>query len=212
LFAHFLGNPAMSRLRLAVGLLALAGCTQSGTQLLVAPVPKYDSEAIVQAILAEFDKNKNGTIEPNEAKACPALAGAFTDIDANRDRRLSADELRKRVEAYAASATGSVEVGCVVRLDEQPLAEATVTFVPETCMRPGLKTAVGTTDVDGRCFEYKIDGKLYRGLAPGLYKIQVAKDGAALAARFNSQTILGKEVFHDPHRAEESVELNLTSR
>lgn len=202
----------MSRVRLAIGLLALAGCTQSGTQLKVATVPNYDTEAITQAILADFDKNKNGSIEPNEAQACPALAGAFADIDTNRDRRLSADELRKRVEAYAASATGSVEVGCAVRVDDQPLAGATVTFVPEACMGPTLKTAVGTTDADGRCSEYKIDGKLYRGIAPGLYKIQVTKDGTAIPARFNSQTILGKEVFHDPRRGEDAIELNLTSR
>ena len=202
----------MLRVCHVVALLTLAGCTQSGTQLNVAPVSKSDAEAITQAILAEFDKNKNGSIEPNEAQACPALAGAFADIDTNRDRRLSADELRKRVEAYAASATGSVEVGCVVRVDVQPLAGATVTFVPEACMGPTLKTAVGTTDPDGHCAEYKIDGKLFRGIAPGLYKIQVTKDGAALPARFNTQTILGKEVFHDPHRAEDSIELNLTSR
>lgn len=202
----------MTRIGIAVGLIALAGCTQSGTELHVAPVPKYDVDGIAQAILAEFDKDKNGSIEPTEARACPALAAAFAAIDTNRDRRLSADELRKRVEAYAGSHTGSVEVGCGVRLDDQPLAGATVTFVPEACMGQSLKTAVGTTDADGRCSEYKIDGKRYRGLAPGLYKIQVTKDGAAIPARFNSQTVLGKEVFHDPHRAEDFIELKLTSR
>lgn len=202
----------MTRLRVAVGLIALGGCTQSGTGLHVAPVPKYDAEAIVQAILAEFDKDKSGSIEPNEAQACPALAGAFAAIDTNRDRRLSAVKLRQRVEAYAASRTGSVEVGCRVRLDDRPLAGATVTFAPEACMGPSLKTAVGTTDADGRCSEYRIAGKLYRGLSPGLYKIQVTKDGAAIPARFNGQTVLGKEVFHDPHRAEDFVELKLTSR
>jgi hypothetical protein len=202
----------MTRIGIAVGLIAVAGCTQSGTGLHVAPVPTYDLDAIPQAILAEFDKNKNGSIETNEAQACPALSGAFAAIDTNRDRRLSADELRKRVEQYAASRTGSVEVGCAVRLDDQPLAGATVTFVPEACMGPSLKTAVGTTDADGRCSEYQIDGKRYRGLAPGLYKIQVTRDGAAIPARFNSQTVLGKEVFHDPHRAEDFVGLKLTSR
>jgi hypothetical protein len=202
----------MPTLRLAIGVLALAGCSQPGTQLLEAPVPNYDPDAIARAILTEFDKNGNGSIEPDEARVCPALAGAFAAIDTNNDRRLSADELRKRVEAYAASPTGSIEVGCVVRLDEQRLAGATVTFVPEACMGQWLKPAVGTTDDSGSCGEYKIDGKTYRGIAPGLYKIQVTKDGAAIPARFNSQTILGKEVFHNPREAAVNVELNLTSR
>lgn len=202
----------MRPLRLAIGVLVLVGCSQSGTQLLEAPVPKYDADGIPRAILTEFDKNGNGSIEPDEARACPALAGAFATIDANNDRRLSADELRKRVEAYGASTTGSVEVGCVVRLDEQPLPEATVTFVPEACMGGAIKPAVGTTDASGRCGVYKIDGKTHRGMAPGLYKIQVTKDGSAIPAQFNSQTILGKEVFHNPREAEVYIELNLSSR
>lgn len=203
----------MSHLRLAfVGLVALAGCTQSGTQVLEAPVPKYDPDGVARAAVAEFDKNASGSVEPGEAQACPALAGAFAAVDANGDRRVTADELRKRVEAYAASPTGSVEVGCMVQLDGAPLAEATVTFVPEACMGPALKPAVGTTNEFGRCVEYQIDGKTYRGIAPGLYKIQVTKDGAAIPARFNTQTVLGREVFHNPREAEVSIELVLVSK
>ena len=202
----------MSYLRFAaVGLLALVGCSQSGTQLAEAPVPKYDPDAIAQAALSELDKNKDGALDAGEARPCPALAGAFAAIDANNDRRLSADELRKRVEAYAASATGSVEVGCVVRVNDEPVQGATVTFEPEPCMGQTVKTAVGTTDEFGRCAEYKIDGKPHRGIAPGLYKIRVTKEGAAIPARYNSQTILGREVFQNPRESEVSVELNLTS-
>jgi hypothetical protein len=202
----------MSSLRLAAGLLVMTGCTSDATRLYEAAVPKYDPDAVARAALAEFDKNGNGTLEPGEVQACPALAGAFAAIDANGDRRLSADELRKRVEAYAASPTGSVEVGCLVRLDGQPLGGATITFVPEPCMGSVLKPAAGTTDADGTCATYQLDGKTHRGIAPGLYKIQVTKDGAAIPARFNSQTTLGREVFHNPHEAEVQVELNLSSR
>jgi len=203
----------MSILRSAVvGLVGLAGCTQSGTQLLEAPVPKYDPDAVARAALSEFDKNGNGSVEPGEAQACPALAGAFAAVDANSDRRLTVDELRKRVEAYAASTTGSVEVGCIVELDGAPLDGATVTFIPEACMGQAVKPAVGTTNEFGRCAEYQIDGKTYRGIAPGLYKIQVTRDGAAIPARFNAQTVLGKEVFHNPREAEVSIELFLVSK
>jgi hypothetical protein len=53
---------------------------------------------------------------------------------------------------------------------------------------------------------------VHRGLAPGLYRIRVTKDGVSIPARFNTQTILGKEVFHNPRAAEVSVELELASR
>lgn len=203
----------MSYLRLtAVGLLALVGCSQSGTQPAEAPVPKYDPDAIAQAALSEFDKSKDGALDATEARACPALAGAFAAIDANNDRRLSADELRKRVEAYAASATGSIEVECLVRVDDQPLEGATVTFEPEACMGQTVKLAVGTTDADGRCAEYKIDGNPHRGIAPGLYKIRITKDGAAVPAKYNTQTILGREVFPTPREAGVTLELELSSR
>ena len=203
----------MSHSRLVpLAVLVFAGCGQPGPQLLEAPVPNYDPEATARAMLAEFDRDGNGSLDPAEVRACPALARAFMAFDTNGDRRLSLDELRARVRAYAASATGSVGVGCLVRLDDRPLDGATVTFVPEPCMGAALKPAVGTTDADGRCAEYRIDGKTYRGLAPGLYQIRVTRDGAALPARFNTQTMLGREVFHDPRAAEVSVELALTSR
>ena len=108
--------------------------------------------------------------------AAPASCPGFR-IDANGDKRLSADELQKRVEAYAALTSGSVTVGCIVSVDNSPLADATVTFVPEACMGGALKTATAKTNVAGHCDEFTIDGKTYRGVAAGLYKIQVTKDG-----------------------------------
>jgi hypothetical protein len=190
----------------------LAGCTSSSTHLLEAPSPKYDADAVAQAALTEFDKNSSGTLEPGELSACPALLQGFAAIDTNRDKRLSADELKQRVEAYAALASGSVPVGCIVTLDGKPLADAIVTFVPEACMGGVLKPATARTNVAGHCDEFTIDGKTYRGPGAGLYKIQVTKDGVAIPARFNAQTMLGREVYPDPRSGEVIIVLRLTSR
>jgi EF hand len=203
----------MRRLGIAfIGVMAAAGCTSRDTVVREAPVPKYDANAIAAASMSEFDKNKDGSLDWSELKYCPALLGAFADIDTNRDKKISESELRKRIEEYSASPTGSIPVSCLVSLDGRPLADATVNFEPEPCMGGTVKLATGKTDNSGGCVEYEIDGKVHRGLAPGLYRIRVTKDGVAIPARFNSQTTLGKEVFHNPRAAEVNVELELASR
>jgi hypothetical protein len=203
----------MSPLRVA-GLLAvaLAGCTSNPTALNEASTPNYDPDGIARAILTEFDKDGDGSIDQREAGACPALQAAFAEIDTNRDRKLSADELRARAEAYAKTPTGSVAVGCTVTVGGQPLTGATVTFVPEACMGGAIKEATGKTDEAGRCDVFQIDGKSFRGLAAGLYKVRVTKEGVNLPARFNAETVLGREVFHNPRRGEATIDLNLPSR
>jgi hypothetical protein len=194
--------------------LGLAGCSSSeSNNPAEAPAPKYDPDAVTKAILAAFDKDNSGSLEPGEVNpACPALHQAFAAIDGSRDRKLSAEELRKRVEAYAAVDSGTVSVGCIVTLDGAALEGATVTFVPEACMGEAVKPAVAKTNVVGHCDQFTIDGKPHRGPAPGLYKIQVTKDGATIPARFNTQTTLGREVYPDGRSGEVAVELHLRSR
>jgi hypothetical protein len=201
----------MHRVSLVGVVLILAGCNGSSRPL-EAPTPKYDPDSVARALIAECDKNGNGTIEPGEALACPALTAAFADFDANRDKRVSADEIKKRVELWAGAPNGSLPVGCSVRLDGQPLGEATLTFEPEKCMGDAVKPAVGKTTPEGYCDQYQIDGKTYRGLAPGLYRIRVTKDGAAIPARFNAQTTLGREIAPDARKPDQTIVLELTSR
>jgi EF hand len=192
--------------------LSVLGCDSSNTHPREASVPKYDSEAIVQAAMAEFDKNKDGVLDGSELNSCPALQSSFQAIDTDRDRKLSQNELRARFERYAASTTGSVGVTCIIQYDGQSLADATVTFVPESCMGSVLKTAMAKTDARGTCGEFQIEGKTFRGLAAGLYRIQITKDGVAIPSKYNVQTILGREVIDDPRAGQLSIELNLTSR
>jgi hypothetical protein len=203
----------MDRLRLTMFLfVGLAGCSAKSGAVHEASVPKYDAEAIAKAALAEFDKDGNGAIDSSEARACPALLGAFAGFDANNDKKITADEIKKRVETYAAGPTGSVPATIIVRLDAKPLADATVTFIPEACMGSVLKTATARTNPEGICGEFQIDGKAYRGLPAGLYKIQVVKEGANVPARYNTQTTLGIEIFHDTRRGEVMIDLPLVSR
>jgi EF hand len=203
----------MRRIRVAlIWIFVITGCSSKDTAVRDAPVPKYDTDAITQSVMSDFDKNRDGSLDTTELRACPALYGALAAIDTNGDKRLSKDEIRKRVEAYASGTTGSIAVTCTVRLDGEPLTDATVTFDPEPCMAEALKPANAKTNNSGQCTEYQIDGKTYSGLAAGLYRIRVTKDGASIPPRFNTQSILGQEVFDNPRVAELTVEMDLASR
>jgi hypothetical protein len=85
--------------------LGLAGCSSSSdTHPLESPAPKYDADAVAKAAMTQFDKDGNGGLDAGELAACPALLSGFAAVDTNKDRKLSADEIVKRVEAAFRSA------------------------------------------------------------------------------------------------------------
>ena len=194
-------------------LMAVTGCGQSPGPVVLAPAD-YDPESMTQAAMKEFDRDGNGMIEGAELDACPALKAAGGGIDTNRDKKISTDELRARFEADKATNAGSVAVPVTLTLDRVPLADATVTFVPEACMGGKTKEATGKSGTDGMVRSFTVDGKECLGLQPGLYRIKVSKadtNGKELVpARYNTQTPLGAEVFGA--RGGGAVTLSLTSR
>ena len=193
--------------------LGLVGCSSDGdTRLHDAPKAKYDPDEAAQILLKDYDKNSSGSLEPSELGACPALYWAFAAVDSDRDKKLSPYEIKVRIQAYANLQEGSVAVGCVVTLDGNPLPGATVTFVPEACMGGKLPTASGKANELGYCDQFAVEGKTYRGLGAGLYKIQVTKEGVSIPARFNTQTTLGRELYPDPRAGQPTIELPLSSR
>lgn len=202
------------RLLLAWALTLVAlGCGSSES---APPPPQYDADAAAQAALADYDKNKNGSIDSSEAAACPALKEAFKAIDTSRDGQLSGDELKARFTRYGAVAggMGTIAVPCKVTLDGAPLAGAAVRLVPERCMGDTFKAASGTTDDSGQV-TLKPETEGWAGVYPGLYKVTVSKPDAGgketLPARYNAQTMLGREVFED-RGVSAPIDLKLTSR
>jgi hypothetical protein len=181
---------------LPVLLVVLAlGCGGAQTAPEVQPPPSYDPDALAAAALAEYDANKNGTLDGAELDACPALKGALAGLDTDRDGKLSKAELRARFAEYAAARTGSVGLTATVTLDGQPLPDATVQFVPEAFMASLLQEATGKTGADGTVSAFTVGGAQVAGLQPGFYKVRITRDGGSqLPARYNTQTTLGFEV------------------
>ena len=174
--------------------------------------PSYDAGAMAAAALSQYDKNGNGSIDGAELDAVPSLKFALAVIDTNKDKAVSADELKARFEAYKAAGVGAIGVSCDVKLNGKPLVGAVVTFVPEECMKGSVKGGTGTTRDDGST---PIAAEGLPGMPCGLFKITVSKIEAGgseqIPARYNAKTILGREVFADPRGGSPSIELNLTS-
>lgn len=170
------------------------GCSKS-TEPDVHAQPSFDPDALTTAAFAALDTDKNGTLEPTELAACPALYGAFAGVDSNRDGKIATAELRARFAEYVAAKAGTISMTVTVTLDGNPMPDATVQFVPEAFMGDAIKEASGKTGADGTVSAFTSGGTQYAGLQPGLYKVKITREGTALPARYNSQTALGYEVF-----------------
>jgi hypothetical protein len=187
------GQPLLRRLGfcLSVGLAACLGCSDKNRDP-VRPPAFSPSEGAKQA-LADYDKNKDGFIDQNEAKSSPGLLYAFKSFDKNNDGKLSADELESQMATYGD--VGAMAISLVFLLDGNPLEGATVTCVPEKFMGPNYKPATGKTGADGSA---EPQAESLPGLPYGVYRIEVSKKNAAgqetIPARFNTNTTLGFEL------------------
>jgi hypothetical protein len=201
----------MSSLARAVPILILAVGCSSPTTPEVHSQASYDPDALATAAFAEYDRDKNGSLEGSELDACPALKSALVGIDTNRDGKISTAELKARIEGYGAAGASTISVSAPVTLDGQPLPDATVQFVPEAFMGGVIKEATGKTEADGTVRSFTSEGKPYAGLQPGLYRVKVTREGGPpIPAKFNMQTTLGAEVYGG--RGSPSLAFALTSR
>jgi hypothetical protein len=169
---------------------------------------------MADAAIQQFDTNHNGTIEGAELNACPALKLALADIDKNKDKALSRDELVERFTAYKNAGANAMTVGCVVKRRGEPLPGAIVKFVPEDCMKGSIRSGSGTSDQNGNVRLSLDDGDYMPGLQCGLYKIVVSKAGPGggelLPEIYNTKTTLGREVFSSGRGGGTNIELDLT--
>jgi hypothetical protein len=183
------------RLALLVALLAPIGCSSRRI-----PVPAFAPDRASQEALAQYDRNKDGFLDPDELKSCPALSACLKAWDTDKDGRLSGAEIAARITAYQSSRIGLSALAFQVTLDGQPLPGATVTLIPEKFLGDALVPASGTTDARGRVSVATPSADV-PGVACGLYRLEVSKKDAfgreTISALYNQATILGLEVAPD---------------
>ena len=151
-------------------------------------------------MLAQYDANKDGFLDKEELKKCPALASCVKALDKDKDGRLSSGEIAERIKSYEANRVGLTALTVKVTLDRKPLAGATVTLTPEKFLGDALKPATGTTNTGG-IVNVATAGTEVPGVASGMFRVEVSKkDGTGretLPNRYNQATILGVEVGPD---------------
>jgi hypothetical protein len=187
-----------------------AGCTR-GRQV---AVPDVSPSQAAKKALAEYDTNQDGYLDEGELARCPALKNSLEIIDKDGDHRLSADEIADRIAAHQASRVGLAAVVCQVMLDNKPLADVTVSFIPENFMGPNIRAASGTTDANGLA-SLQVQGKRLPGAHLGFFRVEVSKKNAegieTIPAKYNANTVLGQEIAPDILAKSGTILLRLSS-
>jgi hypothetical protein len=189
---------------LAAALLLGGGCAPQPEPI---QLPAIDPEVIARRALEHYDRNRDARLDPDELRASPGLAAAFHDLDADKDGRLSADEIVGRLRR-ALAAKPSLDSNAVqVLVDNRPLSGATVRFVPDPIMGPAHWVGEGRTDESGTVTP-RMPGFPAAGVFIGYYRVEVLKPvngRETVPARYNQQTELGCEVLPSTSRRGEII-------
>jgi len=185
---------------LTLGVMALVycGCTRGPSR--VNP-PSINPSAAGAAAMEQYDTNKDGKVSDAELQNAPSLSAAIGNLDTNGDKAVSAEEVTQRIQAWQETRLGRTTVTVTVKYRGQPLAGADVVFEPEGFLGSEIKAAKGRTDESGMT-SLSVPNSDIPGIAPGLYKVKITKEGTNLPAQYNTQTTLGAEVARDAKDAE----------
>lgn len=183
----------------AVSALLFAGCSSAPGRV---SQPGYSRQAGRDAV-KEYDANGDGGLGRDEVERAAGLRESFGKIDADNDGSLTATEIDKRIQQWRDSRVAEMIVMCEVTLDGAPLADALITFEPESFLGSNVNPATGTTSVNGTTSvsmaEEHLADPRYAATACGWYKIRVTSSGKSIPPRFNTATTLGCEVANDAH-------------
>lgn len=171
--------------------------------------PGIDAETAGPAAIQEYDKNGDGAIGADEAVG--SIRQAFARLDGavegtTPDGKVTPEEITARINKWKESRVGRMSMQCTVRFRGQPLAGATVRFVPEKFLGEEIQAAEGTSDQNGTAV-LSVPDVTPPGVAPGLYKVEIVKPG--IPPQYNTQTILGQEVANDAIGMESGIVFNL---
>jgi hypothetical protein len=167
-----------------------------------------------------YDSNRDGFVADAELDKAPGLKAAIKNFDADRDGKVSEQEIAARVTAWEKMNIGLMSFGCEVTLDGAPLSGATITFDPEPFLKGVIQEASDVTTLGGTATPTIPKDKRPAtdtppGIQIGLYKVKItAGEGSgSIPAKYNSDTILGQEVSQDdPSILNNRVRFNLTTK
>lgn len=155
--------------------------------------PKWEPEKMSAAAMEQADKNKDGKLNAGEQATLPGLKAGLRDVDADKDRMISAAELTERLRLYQQMQTAFRAKSMIFNYQGRPLVGATVKLIPESFLKDVVEPAEGKTDESGMVMPEAV-GSGFGAVRLGYYRIQVESDTVKLPAKYNTNTSLGIEV------------------
>jgi hypothetical protein len=185
------------------------GCSQGTTRILP---PSIDASSAGAEAVELYDADHDGKISGAELDKCPALRSSLGQFDTNSDQGISAEEIAARISAWEDARVGRLSVKCLVTRNGRPLSGADVRFVPEKFLGENVMPARGKTDESGLAIVGGEDseGRVSRGVSPGLYRVEITKQGEQIPAKYNTETTLGQQVAFDASGVREGFKFELT--
>jgi hypothetical protein len=185
------------------------GCSQGPTR--VKP-PGIDADEAGRLALEQYDTDKNGFIDGTELTKAPALRASMKNLDTNKDKKVSAEEITARIKNWQDQKVGKMSLMVKVMRRGRPLAGATVRFVPEKFLGDEIQTAEGVSDAEGMAdltVPPDPDQPTLRGVQCGLFHVEITKQGDKIPAMYNTQTVFGQECANDAAGIQEGIRFDL---
>jgi hypothetical protein len=185
-----------------LGMLSLAtyaGCDHPPPRV---EQPSYSPSSEAAQAMELYDTNKDGKIAGPELDKAPGLKASLKVLGTDKDKGITSEQIVTRIKRWKESRIGRTSLSCMVLRNGQPLAGATVKFVPEKFVADALtETATGTTNQTGMAMltiptEPGPDAPP-PGVPPGIYRVEITKSGDNIPAKYNTETTLGQEVSLD---------------
>ncbi|MGD0654415.1 MAG: hypothetical protein ABSA16_08740 [Thermoguttaceae bacterium] len=162
--------------------------------------PSIDADTAGQEAIKLYDADHDGKISGAELDKVPSLVKGLPNFPSTKEKGVTAADITARIKAWQATRTGRMGgVVCKITRNGKPLAGANVKFVPEKFLGGNMPECSGTTGMDGNA---KISVPLtgpedVAGVPPGYYRVEVTMADGSIPAKYNTQTILGEEIFPD---------------
>jgi hypothetical protein len=155
--------------------LALMGC--SGGKPARIHVPEYDISTISQQAIELNDKDGDGVLSAEELEGAKSLRSGMSRLDADKDGKLTVDEIAQRFQRYIDYKAGLAPVDCTLIRNGRPLAGAKITYEPEPFMGDSVQSGYGETGAEGittiSVASEFLPTPRHSGVKPGFYRVRV---------------------------------------
>jgi hypothetical protein len=149
-----------------------------------------------------YDTNHDGVIKGEELKQTPGLMASLKVMDTDKTQGVTRDQIAARLKKWQDSMIERLTICCGIYRNGVPLRGANVKFVPEKFLEADIKMiGEGKTNESGLAMitlpvTRGSDG-YGPGMMPGMYRVEITKEGEDIPAKYNTATEIGQELSVD---------------